>query len=141
MPSRESGFSNLLAPELSTVFFEKYKQWPREYEKIFNVENSVRAYEEDIEVAGLGQMITKPEGTPIGYDDPFQSNRLRYTHTTYGLGFRVTEELYNDDLYNVIKRMPQALSRSAIQTIEVQAANVFNNAFNSAVVGIETTDC
>lgn len=131
MPSRSSGFSNLLAPELSNVFFNKYKQWPEEYNTLFNVESSTRAYEEDVEVAGLGQMVNKPEGVGITYDDPYQSGRVRYTHTTFGLGFRVTDELFNDDLYGVIKKMPQALARSAHQTIEVQGANVLNNAFNT----------
>lgn len=133
MPSRSSGFSNLLAPELHEVFFNKYKQYPDEYAQIFNIESSTRAYEEDVEVAGLGQLVNKAEGTAITYDDPFQSGRKRYTHSTFGLGFRVTEELYNDDLYNVIKRMPQALARSAHQTIEVQAWNVLNNAFNTTI--------
>ena len=133
MPSRSAGFSNLIAPEIHEVFFNKYKQYPDEYAQVFNLEDSSHAYEEDIEVAGLGQFVSKPEGTSVTYDDPFQSGRKRYTHTTFGLGFRVTNELYNDDLYGVIKRMPQALARSAHQTIEVQAWNVFNNAINSTI--------
>jgi hypothetical protein len=138
MPARTNGFSNLIAPGLSEVFFNKYKQWPWEYTSIFNVEDSKQAYEEDIEVAALGQLVQKGEGTPIAYDDPFQSGRKRYTHTTFGLGFRVTHELYEDDLYGVIKKMPQALARSAQQTIEVQAANVLNNAFNTTLgVGLD----
>lgn len=133
MPSRSSGFSNLLAPELSNVFFNKYKQWADEYSAVFNVESSTRAYEEDVEVAGLGQLVSKAEGTAITYDDPYQSGRKRYTHATFGLGFRVTDELYNDDLYGIIKKMPQDLARSAHQTIEVQGANVINNAFNTTL--------
>lgn len=137
MPSRESGFSNLLFPGVHEVFFNKYQQWPWEYDKFCTVETSKQAYEEDVEVAGLGVMLQKPEGTPTAYDDPFQSGRVRYTHVSYGLGFRVTHELYNDDLYGVIKKMPAALSRSALQTIEVSAANIFNNSVNSAVVGLD----
>ena len=133
MSSRTTGFSNLLAPELSNVFFNKYKQWMDEYTAIFNVESSTRSYEEDVEIAGLGAMQSKAEGMGITYDEPFQSGRKRYTHSTFGLGFRVTDELYNDDLYGIIKKMPQALARSAHQTIEVNAANVLNNAFNTTL--------
>lgn len=137
MPSRSSQFSNLLAPEISNVFFEKYKQWPEEYAQVFNIESSSQAYEIDTEVTGLGQFVTKAEGTGISYDDPIPGKRKQYNHTTFGLGFRVTNELYNDDLYGVIKKMPQALARSAHQTIEVQSWSVFNNAFNSTYTGID----
>lgn len=138
MTARSSGFSNLLAPGLHDIFFNRYNQWPDEYSQVFNVLSSNRAYEEDAEVTGLGQLVTKGEGVSITYDDPFQStNKKRYTHTAFGLGFRVTEELYNDDLYGIIKKMPASLARSAKQTTEVQAWNVFNNAFNAAYAGLD----
>lgn len=138
MPSRESGFSHLLDPSLRDIFFNKFKLWPKEYPAVFNTLTSTRAYEEDAEVAALGKMIQKPEGTSIAYDDPFQStNRKRYTFVSYGLGFRVSHELYNDDQYGIIKRMPEALSRSANQTEEVDSWQVFNNAFNTAFTGID----
>lgn len=138
MSSRRSGFSHLLAPGIKEIFFNRYSQFPDEYAQIFNIDTSVRQYEEDAEVAGLGKLVEKPEGQGITYDDPFQStNKQRYTHTTFGLGFRVTEELYEDDLYGTIKRMPSALARSAHQTVEVESWNVLNNAFNAAVTGLD----
>ena len=118
--ARENAFSHLLAPGMRKIFFEKYGQRPDEYSQVFNVDSSQRAYEEDSEVTGLGRMPEKPEGRPTTYDSPFQANvRQRYTHVSYGLGFRVTHELYEDDLYRIIRRMPTALARSAHQTIEV----------------------
>lgn len=133
MPSNTGGFSHLLAPGLYETFFAKYSQYPTEYDRVFNIRNSNRAYEEDSEIIGLGQMVSKDEGVGITYDDPKQAAALkRYTHTAYGLGFRVTHELYKDELYGIINRMPQALSKSAHQTIETQAWNVFNNAFATA---------
>jgi Mu-like prophage major head subunit gpT len=137
MPSRSSNFSNLIAPEISNAFFNKYNQWPDEYASVFNLESSSQAYEIDTEVTGLGQFVSKAEGNPIAYDDPIQGKRKQYTHITYGLGFRVTNELYQDDLYGVIKKMPQALARSAHQTIEVQSWNIFNNAFNTGYPGLD----
>lgn len=137
MASRTSAFSTLLRPEMHEIFFEKYKMYPKEYASVFTTLNSVRAYEMDAEVTGLGQLVTKLEQKSITYDDPIQGLIKTYTHVPYALGFRVTHELYKDDLYNVIKRMPQALSRSAHQTMEVQHWNVFNNAFNAAVTGLD----
>ncbi len=137
MASRSSAFSNLLKPELHEIFFEKYQMYPEEFGEVFNIMDSQHAYEQDGEVTGLGQMVQKPEGRPITYDDPIQGQLKTYTHVPYGLGFRVTHELYMDDLYNVIKRMPQALARSAHQTQEVQAWNVFNNAFSTASLGLD----
>jgi len=137
MGSRSSAFSHLLQPELHEIFFEKYGQYPNEYAEVFNVLSSDRAYEEDGEITGLGQMVQKQEGRSIAYDDPFQGQLKRYAHVPFALGFRVTHELYMDDQYNIIKRMPQALSRSAHQTNEVQAWNVFNNAFSTAYLGLD----
>jgi phage major head subunit gpT-like protein len=132
MPSRSSGFSHLLAPGLRKVFFEQYNMWPQEFSQVFNMESSSRSYEEDSEVTGLGKMPEKPEGRSIAYDDPFQADqRKRYTHVAFGLGFRVTEELFNDDLYRIINRMPSALARSARQTQEVESWNIFNNGFTT----------
>ena len=136
--SRTTGFSNLLAPGLHDIFFNQYNQWPDEYSQIFNVTSSNRAYEEDAEVAGLGKLVSKGEGVSVTYDDPMQStNKQRYTHAAFGLGFRVTEELYADDLYGIIKKMPSSLARSAKQTTEVEAWSVLNNAFNAAKTGLD----
>lgn len=136
--TRTTAFSHLLAPGLHEIFFNRYNQWPDEYTEIFNVLSSTRAYEEDAEAAGLGKLVSKGEGTGVTYDDPFQStNKQRYTHAAFGLGFRVTEEAYADDQYNILKKMPASLARSAKQTTEVEAWNVLNNAFNAAKTGLD----
>lgn len=136
--SRTTGFSHLLAPGLHDIFFNKYNQWPDEYSQVFNVLTSNRNYEEDAEVVGLGKLVSKSEGAAVTYDDPYQStDKKRYTHTAYGLGFRVTEEMYADDLYGIIKKMPASLARSAKQTTEVEAWGIFNNAFNTTNTGLD----
>jgi len=135
MPSRASAFSDLLNPELHELFFEKYNMYPEEYQEVFNVLSTERAWEDDAEVTGLGQMVQKQEGRAIAFDDPIQGQIKRYVPIPFGLGFRVTHELYKDDLFNVIKRMPQALARSAHQTIEVNAWNVLNLAFSQTQLG------
>lgn len=136
MASNTGGFSHLLQPSLAEIFFNKYSQYPDEYSQIFNILSSEKAYEEDSEVAALGKMVEKTEGTAITYDDPFQAAALeRYTHKIFALGFRVTYELYKNDLYGVIKRMPAALARSAHQTVEVESWNILNRAFNTGYLG------
>lgn len=136
MSSRTSAFSHLLQPALHDVFFNKYGQWPEEFSQIFNVLNTNRAYEEDSEVTGLGKLVKKSEGQVITYDDPKQAkNLVRYTPDIWSLGFRVSYELYKNDMYNIITRAPEMLARSARQTVEAEAFGVLNNAFNSAVTG------
>jgi len=137
MPSRSSGFSNLLKPELHEIFFTKYSQYPDEYTQLFDVLSSTRAYEEDGEVTGLGKLVSKGEGSSITYDDPIQGELKKYTHSSFGLGFRVTHELYEDDQYGVIKRMPSALARSAHQTVETEAWSILNNAFSTSYLGLD----
>jgi len=119
------------------IFFNKFSQYPKEYANVFTILNSNRAYEMDAEVTGLGPLVPKLEQTAITYDDPIQGLIKTYTHVPYALGFRVTHELYKDDQYNIIKRMPQALSRSAHQTMEVEHWKVFNNAFSAGSPGLD----
>lgn len=136
--ARQSAFSHLLAPGLRHVLFNKFGQLPTEYDKLFNVETSQRQYEEDSEIMGMGAWSEKEEGTSVGYDNPYQAYELaRYTHVPYAKGFRVTHEMYINDLYKIMNRMSESLARGAHQTIEVQAANTFNNSFSTAYPGID----
>jgi len=137
MGSRSSAFSHLLQPALHEIFFEKYGMRPKEYQSIFSIENTTRAYEQDTEITGLGPLVQKQEGRAITYDDPVQGEIKTYTPVPYALGFRVTHELYSDDQYGIIKRMPSALSRSAHQTEEVNTWSVLNNAFSTAQLGLD----
>jgi hypothetical protein len=137
MVARTENFSHLIAPGLKKVFFQQYDQWPEEYQKFLNVESTNRAYEEDSEVSGLGIMGTKGQGEPVTYEDPFQASALvRYTPVRYALGYRVTYEMYKNDLYGIHgPRMSKALARSARQAVEVAGANILNRAFNTGYPG------
>lgn len=137
MPATRGKFSSLLAPGLMTVFFRYLKIHMNEFEQWINVKKSKRAYEDDYEVAGLGQMIQKGEGAPFTFDEPIGGSTRRYTHLTYGLGFRVTQEMMEDDLYGVMNRMTEELAKSAKYNKDVQAASVLNNAFNSSFTGLD----
>lgn len=130
MPTTRAAFSRLLAPGLRKVFFENWKQWPEEYSSIANVETSNRAYEEELTTAGLGRFQVKEEGKSLVYDDPMQGNVKRYTHVTFSLGFRVTREMYDDDLYGVMKKMSSELAKSARQTVELEFGSLIDDVFD-----------
>lgn len=131
MPAVTGAFSHLLAPGLRKVFFQHLDERPDEFSQVFNMLTSTRAYEEDLEVAGLGTMPVKTEGAAITYQDPTQGEKRRYTHITYGLGFRVTLEMMEDDLYNVMKRMTRELAKAGRNAKEVNAWNTFNLGFTT----------
>ena len=137
MAATRGKFSPLLAPGLMTIYFRYLKIHMNEYQSWINDKKSKRAYEDDYEVAGLGQMIQKGEGAPFTFDDPLGSSTLRYTHLTYGLGFRITQEMMEDDLYGIMNRMTEELAKSASYNKDVQAASVLNNAFDSSFTGID----
>jgi phage major head subunit gpT-like protein len=132
-----ANFANLLYPGLRAVFFHEYDVWTKEYPKLFNVLTSKRKYEEDQLLVGVGAMPTKNEGVGVSYEDPSQGYKTTYTHTTYAKGIRITQEMMEDDLYDIMKAMTTALARSALQRQEVEAANVFNNAFSTSFTGTD----
>lgn len=129
-------FSNLLAPGYRKVVFETYKERPVEGTALVNMNTSKRAYEEDFPIAGFGTLVNKPEAGSITYQDALQGTVKRYTWTTYGLGFRITEEMMEDDLYGIMGgRMSKALGRSARNNMEIVMHAPYNNAFSTAYSG------
>lgn len=137
MAATRGGFSPLLAPGLMDIFFRKLKIRKTEYTRWINVRKSRRAYEDDYKIAGLGRFIQKGEGEAFTFDDPISGSTLRYTHLTFGLGFRVTQEMREDDLYSVMNRMTEELAKAASYNKDVQAAGVLNNAFDSSYTGYD----
>lgn len=137
-PMARGAFSNLLAPGFRKVTFETYKERPTEGSKYVNMLKSQRAYEEDFPIAGYGTLLTKTEGGGVAYQDALQGVIKRYIWTTYGLGFRITQEMFEDDLYGVMgNKMSKALGRSARNNFEIVTHSPYNNAFDTAFVGYE----
>lgn len=129
-------FSYLIAPGYRKVVFNTYKERPIEGKSLVNMNTSKRAYEEDFPIAGFGTLSTKPEGGSVNYQDALQGTPKRYTWNTYGQGFRITQEMMEDDLYGVMgARMSAALGRSARNNLDVVLHAPFNNAFNTAYNG------
>lgn len=132
-------FSNLLAPGYRKIVFETYKERPIEGKALVNSNTSKRAYEEDFNMAGFGTLQTKSEGGAVTYQDALPGNTKRYTWSIYGLGFRITQEMMEDDLYGVMgSKMSKALGRSARNNLEIITHAPYNNAFSTSFTGFNT---
>jgi len=128
-----SNFAKDLVPGVRTWFGTKYKEYPIEYKDIFEVAKSGKAYEEEAGVTGFGLAAIKTEGAGIAYDSQEQGFVNRYVNITYGLGFIITREMYEDGIaVTVALRRANALAFSIRQTKEIIGANVLNRAFNSS---------
>lgn len=136
MPITTGSFSKALWPGVNAWYGEAYNEYPVEHDKLFDKETSKRNYEEDVLVTSFGYAIQKPEGSGISYDTQRQGFITRYTHIVYGLGFIITREMFEDDLYDVAaKKRAKGLAFSMRQTKEIVGANVYNRAFNSSYIG------
>jgi hypothetical protein len=125
-----------LEPGLNALFGLEYGRYDAEHTEIFETENSDRAFEEEVMLSGFGNARVKSEGGSIIYDNATETFTARYTHETIALGFAITEEAVEDNLYDRISaRYTKALARSMANTKQVKAANVLNNAFDPNFTG------
>jgi len=125
-----------LEPGLNALFGLEYGRYDAEHAEIFETETSDRAFEEEVMLSGFGNARVKSEGGSIVYDNATETFTARYTHETIALGFAITEEAVEDNLYDRISaRYTKALARSMANTKQVKAANVLNNAFDSNFAG------
>jgi len=135
MASYRANFGDLLEPGLRKIFDDRYKEIPEVFSSIFHVNSSGVDVERDSAVTGFGLLNVTAEGAPIQYEDPVQMYDVSYVHLKYTKGFKVSEELVEDDRYNIINKKPAALARSCRRTAENLASQVFNNAFSSGTGG------
>ena len=136
MPITTGSFSKALWPGVNAWYGKAYNEHREECTDLFNTYGSRKAWEEDVGISGFGLASVKPEGQQVSYDTEQQSFLTRYTHVVYALGFIITREMVDDDLYDVVgKRRSQGLAFSIRQTKETVAANVYNRAFNSSYTG------
>jgi hypothetical protein len=125
-------FNHLLAPGARKVYVDEYNELPATYPDIFNVDTSGRAFEDDLVMTGLPIAVEKPEGEPIAFDRPRFRGRVRYIHAGYGLGYEITREAVEDDLYGAINSQGAVnLARSMREAEEITAWAIFNNAFST----------
>ena len=126
-------FAKALWPGVNRWYGDSYAEHSTEYTDLFDTETSRKAYEETMSVSGMGLASVKNQGGGIAYDSSQQGFLTRFNHVVYGLGFVITREMVEDDLYDVIgKQRASALAFSMRQTKEIVGANVYNRAFDSA---------
>jgi hypothetical protein len=118
---------------LDEVLFQKYKEQNPVYAQVFDIRSSNRKYEKISGFSGFGSLVAKGEGEAVSYDDPYQGYDTTFTHLTYGLAFRVTMEMRQDDLYDVIRRMPAALAETVVRFKDTECAKIFNSGFADTV--------
>ena len=119
-----------LLPGLNALFGLEYAKYGEEHKEIYETESSERSFEEETKLSGFSAAPVKNEGASIAYDNAQEAWTARYTHETIAMGFSITEEAVEDNLYDSLSsRYTKALARGMAYTKQVKAAYVLNNAF------------
>ncbi len=127
-------FNELLRPDARKAYMDEYQELPAEYPMVFNILTSQRAWEEEMYMTGLGVAIEKPEGTKIAMDKPKFLGKVRITHRTFGLGYEITREAVEDDLYGLLTRNgSRNLARALRETEELTAWSIVNGMFTTTL--------
>ena len=134
MAINRASISKELLPGLNAVFGVEYGEVNDEHKPLYEIENSDRAFEEEVLFTGFGSAPTKGEGAAVTYDDAQESYVARYTAETVALAFAITEEAMEDNLYDTFAKLrAKGLARAMANTKQVKAANLFNNGFSDAI--------
>ena len=125
-----------LLPGLNALFGLEYARYGEQHKEIYETETSERSFEEETKLSGFSAAPVKNEGSAIAYDNAQEAFTARYNHETIALGFSITEEAVEDNLYDSLSaRYTKALARAMAYTKQVKAAATLNNAFSSSYVG------
>ncbi len=125
-----------LLPGLNALFGLEYARYGEEHKEIFDTESSERSFEEETKLSGFSAAPVKNEGAAIAYDNAQEAWTARYNHETIALGFSITEEAIEDNLYDSLSaRYTKALARAMAYTKQTKAAAILNNGFDTDYVG------
>ena len=125
-----------LLPGLNALFGMEYSRYGEEHKEIYETESSERSFEEETKLSGFSAAPVKNEGSAIAYDNAQEAWSTRYTHETIALGFSITEEAIEDNLYDSLSaRYTKSLARAMAYTKQVKAAAVLNNGFSTSYPG------
>ena len=125
-----------LLPGLNALFGMEYARYGEQHKEIYETETSERSFEEEVKLSGFSAAPVKNEGSAISYDNAQEAWSTRYNHETIALGFSITEEAVEDNLYDSLSaRYTKALARAMSYTKQVKAANVINNGFSASYPG------
>ena len=126
-------FGKSLEPGLKVIYGQEYDRYPPIHPEVFDVQTSTKAFEESLSLTGFGQVPVKTQGKSVSFVDPKQNWVHRLTHITYGLGYSISREMYEDDQYGKIRKFTQSLAVSVADTREALPADVLNNGFVTTV--------
>ena len=121
----------LLRPGLRQVWGMRMAQWNPQYTNLFDEGQSTLGYEEYQEIAPFGLVPEQRAGVNVSYDDLINGYTTRLVNVSYGLGYKITREMIDDNQYRQMMALPKALANSVILTVENTAANIYNNAFTT----------
>lgn len=130
-PVMRGQFAEWLAPGLVMRTFNKYREKPELYRLFNNVKDSNRAFEEDFAYAGFGPLVETGELERTVMDEPFKLGGIRFYHKKFALGFAISEEMREDDQYNLVNDLASDLGRSSRVTAELFGHDVLNNGFSN----------
>ena len=123
-----------LLPGLNALFGLEYATYGEQHKEIYDTETSERSFEEETKLSGFSAAPVKNEGSAIAYDNAQEAFTARYNHETIALGFSLTEEAIEDNLYDSLSsRYTKALARAMAYTKQTKAASVLNNGFSAGV--------
>lgn len=129
-----------LLPGLNALYGLEYKRYAEEHTEIYEIEKSDRSFEEEVKLSGFGAAPVKQEGQAISYENAQEAYTSRYTHETVALGYSITEEAVEDNLYDKLSaRYTKALARAMAYTKQVKAAATLNYGFNGGYLGGDGT--
>ena len=129
-----------LLPGLNALFGLEYARYGEEHKELYETESSERSFEEETKLSGFGAAPVKNEGSAIAFDNAQEAFTARYTHETIALGFSITEEAVEDNLYDSLSaRYTKALARGMAYTKQVKAAAVLNTGFSGTALGGDGT--
>jgi hypothetical protein len=129
-----------LLPGLNALFGMEYDQYENEHAEIYETETSERSFEEEVKLSGFGAAPVKAEGAAIEYDSAQEAFTARYNHETVAMGFSITEEAMEDNLYDSLSaRYTKALARAMAYTKQVKAASLLNTGFDTFKSGDNVT--
>jgi hypothetical protein len=125
-----------LLPGLNALFGLEYARYGEEHKEIYETETSERSFEEETKLSGFSAAPVKNEGSALAYDNAQEAWTARYNHETIALGFSITEEAIEDNLYDSLSaRYTKGLARAMAYTKQVKGASILNNGFSAGYVG------
>lgn len=125
-----------LVPGLNALYGLEYNTYAEEHKEIFETETSERSFEEEVKLSGFSAAPVKTEGSAMAFDNAQEAFTSRYNHETIALGFSLTEEAIEDNLYDSLaSRYTKALARAMAYTKQIKAASVLNNGFSASFPG------